>query len=480
MAGTFISYRREDAAGYAGRLRESLERKLGAARVFRDVDTLRPGQDFVQAIEARLADCAVMLAVIGREWTGAKDLAGSRRLDEPFDFVRIEIAAALARPNMLVVPVLVEGASMPAGSELPDNLKALARRHAVSVRDETWDADVDRLVNVIETAMSARDPSRADAPISAAQLWVAAALAVVIIGLLVFNGRRPRPEDGTASPQTGVSPASGTADTPAASSGTGGTPISTAGGSRYTIDVPRIAEAAFGDVIYAVAGGNVVMRGDAPELRLRVRIMNAARYDVGFWDDSFRLAVGGDVLSPTSGLNSVVPGNSLRYGIVTFRLRPQMRTGTLRIVNNQQTAEIPLDLSPTGRPPVDEQAEIADSLGQAIQAAVVREPLVLHDAGDVSVTLLRASTRRFANTLRFKLSLRMANQGRYDASSGAVTMRVDAAGEQRAPFQFPNEIIASKATATGDAIFDLPTTTTRAVLRTTIGDQTTEKTFELK
>ena len=111
MSGTFISYRREDAAGYAGRLRESLERKLGSARVFRDVDTLRPGQDFVQAIEARLADCAVMLAVIGREWATAKDLAGSRRLDEPFDFVRIEIAAALARPNVLVVPVLVEGAA---------------------------------------------------------------------------------------------------------------------------------------------------------------------------------------------------------------------------------------------------------------------------------------------------------------------------------------------------------------------------------
>jgi len=480
MAGTFISYRREDAAGYAGRLRESLERKLGSARVFRDVDTLRPGQDFVQAIEARLADCAVMLAVIGREWAGAKDLAGSRRLDEPFDFVRIEIAAALARPNVLVVPVLVEGAAMPATSELPDNLKPLARRHAVSVRDETWDADVDRLVNVIETAMSARDPSRADAPISAAQLWVAAALAVVIVGLLVFNGRRPKPEDSAASPQTGVSAATGRIDTPAPGNGTGGAPIATAGGSPYTIDIPRIAEAAFGDVIYAVASGNVVMRGDAPELRLRVRIMNSGRYDVGFWDDSFRLQAGGDVLSPTSGINSVAPGNSLRYGIVTFRLRPQMRTGTLRIVSNQDTAEIPLDFTPTGRPPVDEQAEIADSMGQAIQAAVVRDPVPLHDAGDVSVTLLRASTRRFANALRFNLSLRMANRGRYDAHSTMIMMRADAGGEQRPPFQFPNTIIAAMATATGNAVFDLPTTATRAVVRTTIGDQTTEKTFDLK
>jgi hypothetical protein len=347
------------------------------------------------------------------------------------------------------------------------------------VRDETWDADVDRLVNVVETAMSTRDPSRADAPISAAQLWVAAALAVVIVGLLVFNGRRPKPDDGTASPQTGVSAVAGSVEPPAAN-GTGGAPISTAGGSPYTIDIPRIAEAAFGDVVYAVASGNVVMRGDGPELRLRIRLMNSGRYDVNFWDASFRLAVGGDVLSPTSGLNVLAPGNSLRYGIVTFRLRPQMRSGIFRIVNGQETAEIPLDLSPTGRPAVDEQAEIADSLGQAIQTAVVRDPVALLDAGDVSVTLLRASTRRFANTLRFNLSLRMANRGRDDAHSIQIMMRVEAGGEQRAPYQFPNESVPAMATATGNAIFDLPTTTTRAVVRTTIGDQTTEKTFELK
>jgi hypothetical protein len=72
MSGTFISYRREDAAGYAGRLRESLQRRLGSERVFRDVDGLRPGQDFVDAIEASLAACRVMLVVIGREWIDAR------------------------------------------------------------------------------------------------------------------------------------------------------------------------------------------------------------------------------------------------------------------------------------------------------------------------------------------------------------------------------------------------------------------------
>ena len=368
---------------------------------------------------------------------------------------------------------------MPATSELPDSLKPLARRQAISVRDETWDADVDRLVNVIETALSSRDPSRADAPISAARLWVAAALAMVIIGLLVFNGRRPKPEDG-ASPQTGATPASGAVEPSGATGATGNAPVATAGGSPYTIDIPRIAEAAFGDVVYAVASGNVVMRDSGPELRLRIRVTNYGRHDVNFWDDSFRLSVGGELLSPTSGLNESAPGNSLRYGIITFRLRPQMRNGTLRIVSAQQTADIPLDLSSTGRPPVDEQAEIADSMGQAIQTAVVRDPQPLHAGGDLSVTLLNAATRRFANTLRLTLSLRMANNGRTDMYTGAVTMRVEAGGEQRAPFQFPSEVIAAKATSTGTVAFDLPTNTTRAVLRTTIGDQTTEKSFDLK
>jgi hypothetical protein len=486
MSGTFISYRREDAAGYAGRLRESLERRLGAARVFRDVDTLRPGQDFVQAIESRLSDCAVMLAVIGREWATARDLAGNRRLDEPFDFVRLEIAAALTKPNVLVVPVLVEGATMPAPAELPENIRSLSRRHAVSVRDETWDSDVDRLVNVIESAISMRDPSRADAPISGARLWVAAALAVIIIGLLVFNGNRNR----SGSSDSGASvtePAAGATDQPAANQPDApatatpdGPPISAAGGSPYTIDIPRLAEAAFGDVIYAVPSGNIVMRGDAPELRLRIRLMNFSRYDVGFWDSNFRLAVGGDVLSPTSNLNSAVPGNSLRYGIVTFKLRPQTRGGVLRIVNNQETAEIPLDLSPTGRPPVDEQAEIADSSSLAITAPVVRDPVALLDANDLTVTLQQASTRRFANTLRLNLSLRFENRGRFDTHTSVVMMRVEGGGEQRAPYLYPNETVAAKATASGAAAFDLPTTTTRAVLRTTIGDQTAEKVFELK
>jgi hypothetical protein len=266
----------------------------------------------------------------------------------------------------------------------------------------------------------------------------------------------------------------------AVSSATGAGTPGASRGAPYTIDIPRVAEAAFGDVVYAVASGNVVMRDDTNELRLRIRVMNEGRYDVNFWDDSFRLAVGGDVLSPTSGLNSIVPGRSLRYGIVTFRIPPRTKAGTLRIVNSQTSAQIPLELSSTGRPPVDEQAEIADSLGQAVTAAVVRDPGALIDAGDIGVTLQRASTRRFANTLRLVLSLQMMNHGKYPVHTGAITMRVAAGGEILAPVDFPNQSLDPMTTAAGTVVFDLPTATTRTVLRTTVGDRTVERTFELK
>src|SRR6185369_4765642 len=116
---------------------------------------------------------------------------------------------------------------------------------------------VDRLVNVIESAMSMRDPSRADAPISAARLWVAAALAVVIVGLLLFNGSRGKSRGGDAGTAGSGAPAAtaggdapASTNAPAASAPGSGAPISTANGSPYTIDVPRIAEAAFGDVVF--------------------------------------------------------------------------------------------------------------------------------------------------------------------------------------------------------------------------------------
>src|SRR5215471_15899005 len=106
MPGVFISYRREDTAGYSGRIYDHFRDHFGEKRVFIDVDTIQPGEDFIQVIEEKVASCDVLVAVIGPHWVSALNEAGKRRLDDPRDFVRVEIAAALAR-NIRVIPVLV-------------------------------------------------------------------------------------------------------------------------------------------------------------------------------------------------------------------------------------------------------------------------------------------------------------------------------------------------------------------------------------
>lgn len=125
----FISYRREDASYPAGRLYDRLQSRFAAEKIFMDVDSLAPGVDFVQTIEERVGACDVLVAVIGRRWLSASDEEGNRRLDNPEDFVRVEVATALRR-GIRVIPVLVEGAPVPRSRELPDDLKALVRRNA--------------------------------------------------------------------------------------------------------------------------------------------------------------------------------------------------------------------------------------------------------------------------------------------------------------------------------------------------------------
>src|SRR3954454_18329783 len=109
MAGIFISYRREDSIAYAGRLYDRLQAHFGDEQVFMDIDTLRPGEDFVEAIQRTVASCDALVAVIGRSWLMAQDQKGQRRLDDPEDFVRLEIAAALER-GIRVIPALVGNA----------------------------------------------------------------------------------------------------------------------------------------------------------------------------------------------------------------------------------------------------------------------------------------------------------------------------------------------------------------------------------
>src|SRR5215216_4936726 len=130
----FVSYRRADAAGYAGRLVDRLEEHFGEQRVFHDIDSIAPGTDFVEAVQQAVDSSGVLLAVIGRNWSNATDAAGQKRLHDPQDYVRMEIVAALER-NIRVIPVLVQGAGIPSAHELPDELTPLVRRNAFELHD---------------------------------------------------------------------------------------------------------------------------------------------------------------------------------------------------------------------------------------------------------------------------------------------------------------------------------------------------------
>jgi hypothetical protein len=146
MAGKiFINYRRDDSIGMAGRLHDRLALTFGRDNLFMDLDHIPVGEDFEVHLNRQVAECNVVLVVIGPNWLNAKDESGGRRLDNPDDFVAIEIAAALAR-GIRVIPVLVDGARMPKASELPDSLKPLARRQAAEVRHAHFGQDAETLV----------------------------------------------------------------------------------------------------------------------------------------------------------------------------------------------------------------------------------------------------------------------------------------------------------------------------------------------
>lgn len=150
--GIFISYRREDAAGHAGRLFDRVAARFGAAAVFMDHYDLAPGADFERVILGELEKVHTVLAVIGPRWLDARDADGARRLFQSADFVRRELAMALARDEVTVVPVLVAGAALPTARDLPAVLAPLARRQAVALRDDRFDDDVAALLARLSAA----------------------------------------------------------------------------------------------------------------------------------------------------------------------------------------------------------------------------------------------------------------------------------------------------------------------------------------
>ncbi len=179
MARIFISYRRADSQAITGRIYDRLTQAFGRGNVFKDVDLITPGSTFTEVLAQELSRCDTMLVIIGSEWLSITAERGQRRLDNPEDWVRMEVATALQRADMRVIPVLVDGADMPPPDELPPDLRALALRQAVVVRhDPDFHRDMNRLVSQIARPF----------PWQRLVIGAAALLAVVIGAAAVLTG----------------------------------------------------------------------------------------------------------------------------------------------------------------------------------------------------------------------------------------------------------------------------------------------------
>ncbi len=190
----FLSYRRDDTAGRAGRIADVFTTRYGARNVFQDVDAAAPGRDFAERVDAAIVNSDVMLVVIGRGWLSSTADDGVRRIDRPDDFVRREVSAAL-NADIRVVPVLVDDAALPTLEQLPPELAGLLRRQAVSVRDSSWHQDVDDLIRRLED--EDREPLEARRPRWLIPVGVVALLIAVAAVIMVLT--RDDSDDGSSS-----------------------------------------------------------------------------------------------------------------------------------------------------------------------------------------------------------------------------------------------------------------------------------------
>ena len=190
MADIFLSYRRQDSQSATGRLADRLEAWFGADRVFHDIESIPVGDDFAAAIRRALRSASVLLVVVGPEWLDARDGEGRRRLDDPGDFVRLEIEVALAQ-GIAVVPVLVDGARMPAADRLPPSLAPFARCQAIELSASRWQHDTGQLIEQLHSrfAIESNALARGDERIAPAGISAPARFGLDLFELLTHPTR---------------------------------------------------------------------------------------------------------------------------------------------------------------------------------------------------------------------------------------------------------------------------------------------------
>jgi hypothetical protein len=310
MSGIYISYRRTDSAAYAGRLFDHLSRHFGPDFVFMDIQGgIARGQDFAVAIDSALNTCDVALVLIGKQWATTTRQDGKLRLDDPNDWVRIETAAALRR-NVLVVPVLVDGARLPDPAGLPEELRPLCRRNVCELTDSRWSYDVGELVKDIEKVV--RPPERKKIPSLKGNTlrWLAGAVIglTVMVGLGLFGSNVLRFKLITDSTTDTPNPASPNSGKPASDLASPRRPSAQGGGPRQETRVAGVVA----ELARFVRTENLI----TAEVAFRNTGSEPVKFCFGSWKlidektgDRLRLAAdGGDV--PCYQAKTLAPGTT--------------------------------------------------------------------------------------------------------------------------------------------------------------------------
>jgi len=255
----FISYRRDDSSGYAGRLYDQMSEHFGPKHVFMDVAAIEAGSDFANVIEEKIATCDALIAIIGRGWLTCKDDQGRLRLQLSDDFVSLEIAAALKR-SVEVIPVLVGGATMPRQRDLPPQLQPLARHQAVEISDPHFTRDVADLVEDMETPGGKRKSGLPK------NLWLAVSVVVCLLAVAIglWNWRhlaRSSPPDTQSQAPSPASPPPASSDSAEAANISGNwRGVVTKGNVTFEVyfTFEVVGDKLFGKVIYPTGDAGIL------------------------------------------------------------------------------------------------------------------------------------------------------------------------------------------------------------------------------
>jgi hypothetical protein len=443
----FVSYRRDDAGGHAGRLADDLGERLPWATVFQDVESIGPGDDFVAAVRHAIAGADAVLVVIGPGWaTIAEGPAGAARLMEPGDMVRLEVSTALAQDKW-VIPVLVGGAAMPDPAALPADLAPLAYRNAVEVRQEAWDGDVDRLAAALDAAHRLRPIASAPAPAPAparrrsrgAVVATAVGVVAVVAALLIWSpwsGSEPSGDRVDASATATTAPPTG-GDT---------------GGETTDLDPPEPART----LLHGVTGERLdvevtsasLSAGDRPTVDVTTHIRNPSDGDVFLSGSGVRLDVDGRLVAPRDFLGTVLTSRTDDDLSFTFDLTGEPTEMAFEIDFGEDTGTIPL----LGEPLAGEHP-------------AVRSDAVTVTMGTVDYRVGPPAIEVMSDRFVVSVPVGVTNRGRYGMNFWSATFRMLVDGSSQAPVTSVNDVVESNAEGSATFEWDTAPEVTTLVLR---------------